>query len=580
MKLYTRLLKHIRPYIPQLLGATICTAAVTAVTLCIAPLAGFIFKVIENKEVFLLNLSALGMIGLFLMKGIFTYGQEYLSYFIVHRVIVDLRNKLYEHLQDLSLDFYAKWNTGELVSRIMNDITALQTTLFTSFVSIIPHSVLLGGLLIYIFWLNWRLSLLTLIALPLIVQVIRIFAREIHEISIGVQQKAADITSHLTETLSQIRVVKSFSMEKKEVKKFKGETEKSFNISMRAVQILATQNPVVALLQTIAVVAIVWYGGMEIINGNLTLPQLISFATALAIMTDPGNTLSRGYSVLQQGMASVKRIFEVIDIQPTIKDEKDAILLPEIRGKVEFQNLSFAYEPASPAGRHEDVLRNINLLVTPGEIIALVGRTGAGKSTLVSLLLRFYDPSSGKIMVDEYDVKKVMLETLRKQIAVVPQEIALFRGTIKDNIAYGKPTAKDDEIISAAKSANAHNFIESLPNKYETEVGERGTKLSGGERQRIAIARAILRDPRILILDEATSSLDAETESLIREALERLMKGRTTFIIAHRLYTVEKADRIVVIDDGKIVEVGPHQELLAKGGLYKYLYEIQFKNKT
>jgi subfamily B ATP-binding cassette protein MsbA len=397
------------------------------------------------------------------------------------------------------------------------------------------------------------------------------FAAEIREISEGVQQKAADITSHLEQTISQIKVVKSFSREKSEIEKFKGETEKSFNISMRAVQILATQNPVIALLQTIAVVAIVWYGGVEIIKGSLTLPQLISFATALAIMTDPGNTLSKSYSVLQQGMASLKRIFEIADIQPAIKDAKDAVPLPSALGKVEFINVSFAYES-------EEVLKNINLAVEPGEVIALVGRTGAGKSTLASLLLRFYDSSSGKILIDGHDIKKIKIESLRRQMAVVPQEITLFRGTVRENIAYGKENAKFEEIVRAAKLANAHDFIEKLPNKYETEVGERGTKLSGGERQRIAIARAILRDPKILILDEATSSLDAETEALIREALDRLIKKRTTFIIAHRLYTVEKANRIVVIDDGKITETGTHQELMAKGSLYQHLYKLQFKN--
>jgi subfamily B ATP-binding cassette protein MsbA len=573
MKLYIRLLRFIKPYLPQIIGASLCTALITGCTLLIAPLSGYIFKVIEDKNIFWLNLSALGMVGLFLVKGVFAYGQEYLSYFVAHRVIVDLRNKLYEHLQDMSLDFYSKWNTGELVSRVMTDIATLQNTLFTGFVTIIPHSVLLLGLLVYIFWLNWRLSLLTFVAFPLIVQVIRYFAREIREISEGVQQKAADITSHLEETISQIRVVKSFAQEKKEIEKFKGETEKSFNISMRAVQILATQNPVVALLQTIAVVAIVWYGGTEIIKGGLTLPQLISFATALAIMTDPGNTLSKAYSIIQQGMASTKRIFEVADIQPSIQDEKDALPLGRIKGEVQFQDVSFAYG-------QEEVLKDIELKVAPGEIIALVGRTGAGKSTLMSLLLRFYDPTSGKILVDDQDIKKVRLESLRSQIAVVPQEITLFRGTVKENIAYGKPNAKEEEIVQAAKLANVHNFIDNLPDKYNAPVGERGSSLSGGERQRIAIARAILRDPRILILDEATSSLDAETEALIREALERLMKGRTTFIIAHRLYTVEKADRIIVVDNGQIVEAGSHQELLAHGGLYKRLYEIQFKNKT
>jgi subfamily B ATP-binding cassette protein MsbA len=573
MKLYGRLLEFVKPYIPQIIVASLCTALVTGCTLLIAPLVGYIFKVIEDKNMTMLNLSALAMVGLFLVKGLFVYGQEYLSYFVAHRVVVDLRNKLYEHLQEHSLDFYAKWNTGELVSRVMNDIAILQTTLFSSLVTIIPQSILLLGLIGYIFWLNWRLSLLTIIAFPLIVQVIRLFAQELRSISEGVQQKAADITSHLEETLSQIRVIKSFAMEKKEIAEFKGETEKSFDINMRAVQIIATQNPVIALLQTIAVIVIVWFGGREIINGSLTLPALLSFATALGIMTDPGNTLSKAFSILQQGMASVKRIFEVVDIQPSIKDEKDAVPLPAITGKVEFQNLSFGYG-------NEITLKNINLAVKAGEVIALVGRTGAGKSTLMSLLLRFYDPTEGKILVDGYNIKKVKINSLRQQIAVVPQEITLFRGTIKENIAYGKPGAKDDEIVNAAKLANIHNFISGLPKQYETEVGERGSNLSGGERQRVAIARAILRNPRILILDEATSSLDAETEVLIREALERLMQGRTTFIIAHRLYTVEKADRIVVVDDGKIAETGSHQELLARDGIYKHLYEIQFKNKA
>jgi len=573
MKLYARLLKFIKPYYSQIIGGTICTALVTSTTLLIAPLVGYIFQLIEDKNMFLLNLSALGMIGLFVLKGLFQYGQEYLSYFVAQRIIVDLRNQVYEHLQDLSLDFYAKWNTGELVSRVMNDIQTLQATLFTGFVTLIPHSLLLLGLMGYIFWLNWQLSLLTLVALPLIVQVIRIFAKEIREISEGVQQKAADITSHLQETISQVKTVKSFAMEKEELAKFKGKTEKSFDISMRAVQILATQNPVIALLQTIAVVGIVWFGGREIISGSLSLPQLISFATALGIMTDPGNTLSKAYSIIQQGMASTKRIFEVLDVKPSIADLPGAKKLPRINGEINFENISFAYE-------NEEVLQNINLKVKPGEIIALVGRTGAGKSTLTSLLLRFYDPTSGRILVDGQDIKTAKLESLRKQIAVVPQEIALFSGTIKDNIAYGRPNASEAEIIEAAKFANIHDFINSLPKKYETQVAERGSRLSGGERQRVAIARAILRDPRILILDEATSSLDAETESLIRDALELLMKGRTTFIIAHRLYAVEHANRIVVIDNKQILEIGSHQELLQKDGLYKYLYAIQFNNKA
>lgn len=559
---------QLKPYTPQIIAASLCALLVTGCTLLIAPLVGFVFKVIEEKNLFLLNISMFSMILLYFFKGVFIYGQDYLFSFVIQKTIIDLRTKLYAHLQGLSIDFYSGWNTGELISRVMNDISTLQNTLMTIFTASIPHSILLAGSLIYIFWLNWKLSLLTLIALPAIIQVIKMFAREIHVISEGVQQKAADITSHLEETFSQIRVVKSFGMEKKEIQEFEKESEKSFNLIMRTVQILATQNPVIALLQTIAVIAVVWYGGMEIIFGSLALPQLISFATALAVMTEPGISLSRSYSIIQQGRASTKRIFELFDIEPTIKDAPDALKLSSISGSVEIRDVSFSYED-------KEALKNINLKVNPGEIIALVGRTGSGKSSLVNLLLRFYNPTSGQILIDGHDIKKIKIESLRKNIAIVPQEITLFNGTIKENISYGSSDAKEGEIIKAAVLANAHDFIMALPKKYDTETGEKGAKLSGGERQRIAIARAILRNPKILILDEATSSLDSETEVLIRQALDHLMKGRTSFIIAHRLYTVEKADRIIVMDCGQIAEIGTHSELLLKNGLYKRLHEIQ-----
>lgn len=573
MSLYGKLLANSKNYGYQLVGVFVCTLAVTAATLGIAPLAGQVFKAIETKNLVWLNLCALGVVGLYFIKGLFVYGQEYLSAEVVQKIIFDLRTRLYTHIQSLSLDFFVRWHTGELISRLMTDIATLQTTLSQAFIVLVPHSILLLGLLIYIFWLNWRLSLLTLIALPLIVQVMRLFGQEIRLISEGIQQKTADLTTHLQETISQIKTVKSFTMEEKESEKFEKESEKALHLTMKAMQILATQNPVVALLQAIAVVAVVWYGGMEIINGGLTLPQLISFSTALAIMTDPGNTLSRAYTIIQQGMASTSRIFELLEIKASIKDEEGAVPLPKIRGEIEFKDLSFAYE-------NEAVLENINLKISPNEKIALVGRTGSGKSTLTNLLLRFYDPTAGEILIDGYNIKKVSLSSLRWQMAIVPQEIVLFQGTIKDNIAYGKPDASAEEIITAARLANASHFIEQLPEGYETRVGERGAKLSGGERQRIAIARAILRNPRLLILDEATSSLDAETETLIREALEKLMQGRTTLIIAHRLATIEKASRIIVLDDGKIVESGTHQQLLEKGGLYQHLHALQFQNKA
>jgi subfamily B ATP-binding cassette protein MsbA len=569
---YKRLIKFLRPYLPQIAATWACTIIVTLTTLLIAPLAGFAFKAIGDKDLVLLNLTALSVIGLYFVKGIFTYGQDYMSAFIANRVIVDLRTKLYSHLQSLSLDFYGRWHTGELTSRMMNDITVMQTAILMSFATFLPQTLLLLGLLGYILWLNWRLSLLTLIALPLIVQVIRVFGLELRHVSEKMQQKTADLTAHVQETTSQIRVVKSFTMEQAEQQKFQAENEQWFHVTMKAVQSLSTQLPIVALLQAVAAVSIVWYGGLEIIRGTLTLPQLISFATALGIMTDPGSALSKTFAVMQQGIASLKRIFELIETKPTVADLPDAKPLREIIGRIEFQHVSFAYDK-------EGVLAGIDLEVKAGESLALVGRTGAGKSTLVNLIPRFYDPTAGRILIDGHDIREVTLESLRQKIAIVPQEIALFSGTVQDNIAYGKPAATCEQIQAAAKAANAHDFIAALPDGYLTEVGERGAKLSGGEKQRIAIARAVLRDPKILILDEATSSLDAETEVMIREALEKLMRGRTTFIIAHRLYTVEQVDRVIVLDDGRIAETGKHAELIARGGIYKKLYELQFQNK-
>jgi subfamily B ATP-binding cassette protein MsbA len=564
------LLKFLKPYFPQILAVWFCTLLVTTSTLLIAPLAGNAFKAIGDKNLQSLNLIALGIIGLYFVKGLFTYGQEYLSYYVSNKVIVDLRLKLYDHLQGQSLSFFSQWPTGELLSRMMNDINNLQLTILTSFTAIIPQTVLLLGLLVYIFILNWQLSLLTLIAFPLIVQLMRFFAGGLRRISERVQQKTADITSQVQETVSQIRVVQAFTMEKVENEKFKQQNDHAFAEIMRAVEILSTQTPVVALLQATAAVGIVWLGGWQIINGQLTLPQLISFATALGIMTDPGSTLSKAFAIIQQGSASIKRIFELLATKSTITDSPNARPLPRVNGRVQFNKVSFSYS-------QEAVLSNINLEIEPGEAIALIGRTGAGKSTLANLLPRFYDPTAGQVIIDGYDLREVTLRSLRQQVAVVPQEIALFQGTIRENIAYGQPAATETAIIDAAKLANAHQFITAFPDGYDTQVGERGTKLSGGERQRVAIARAILRDPRILILDEATSALDPETEALIRDALEKLMKGRTSVIIAHRLYTIEHVDRVVVLDSGKIVEVGPHAELIARGGLYKHLYEMQFR---
>ncbi|MCX5750924.1 MAG: ABC transporter ATP-binding protein [Candidatus Saganbacteria bacterium] len=571
MKLYTRLLNFLKPYTSPLASGLFCTLIVTLCTLCVAPLVGTLFKAIETQDFKLLNWGALAIVGLLFIKGFFQYGQTYWNTYISQRVITDLRKKCFSHLQDLSLDFYAHWHSGELISRIMNDISTLQGVLIGSFTVIIPQAILIIGLIGYLFFLNWKLTLMTLIGLPLILQALRVFGKKIGEISERIQQKAADLTSLLQETIAGARVVKSFTMEKEEIKKFSHEAENAFEVSMRATQVQATQSPVIALLQTSAVIIIAWFGGAEVIRGGLTVPQLISFITALAVMTDPALALSNAYTSAHGAMASAKRIFEILDAPVKIQDAPFAKELPTLKGEVEFKNVFFAYGDKDIAA-----LKNVSLKVKPGEVIALVGRTGAGKSTFINLLPRFYEISNGNILVDGYNIKTVTIRSLRKQIGIVPQESMLFSGSLKENIAYGKPNATQAEIEDAAKLANIHNFITGLPDGYETKSGERGVRLSGGERQRIAIARAILRDPRILILDEATSSLDSETEQLIQEALERLMQSRTTFIIAHRLSTVEHANRIVVLDKGEITEIGSHDELMAHDGIYKKLYSIQF----
>jgi subfamily B ATP-binding cassette protein MsbA len=571
MKLYTRLLKFLKPYVSPLMSGLFCTSIVTLCTLGVAPLVGTLFKAIETQDFKLLNWAALGIVVLLFIKGIFQYGQTYWNTFISQRVITDLRKKCFSHLQDLSLDFYTHWHSGELISRIMNDIATLQGVLIGSFTVILPQTILIIGLIGYLFFLNWKLTLMTLIGLPLIMQALRTFGQKIGAISERIQQKAADLTSLLQEAIAGTRIIKSFTMEKEEIKKFSQEAEHTFEVNMRATQIQATQNPIIALLQTSALIIIAWFGGAEVIHGSLTVPQLISFITALAVMTDPALALSNAYTASHGAMASAKRIFEILDTPVKIQDAPNAKELPKLKGEVEFKHVSFAYGDKEIAA-----LKNVSLKVKPGEVIALVGRTGAGKSTFINLLPRFYEVSSGEVSVDGYNIKDVTMQSLRKQIGIVPQESILFRGPLKENIAYGKPNATQAEIENAAKLANIHNFISGLPEGYETKAGERGVRLSGGERQRIAIARAVLRDPRILILDEATSSLDSETEQLIQEALERLMQGRTTFIIAHRLSTVEHADRIVVLDKGEIAEIGSHEQLMAHDGIYKKLYSIQF----
>jgi len=542
--------------------------------IAVMPLVSRLSSAVGARNFTSINILIALTLALFFIKGLFQYGQGYLASFIGQRVVTDMRMQVFKHLQDLSLDFYAKWKTGELMSRTINDIASIQLAIVVIATEIIPQLLTLLGVLGYLLFLNWRLTAVALLITPIFVYTIDQFGRQMREIGRNAQKKIADISALLQETIIGARVVKSFSMEAHEIKRFNTEAERSFGWSMKEAQVDTTQRPIMGFLQVVAIAAVIWFGCYEVIAGRLNPSDLIAFFAGAFLLIDPIIVISKINTTVQKALASCERVFEVIDIAPSVKEKIGATELPAIKGLVEFQNVSFSYNPG------EEVLSGINLKAEPGQNIALVGPSGAGKTTFVNLIPRFYDPQSGRILIDGFDTKDVSLRSLRSQIGMVPQETVLFSGSIKENIRYGKIDASDEEIISAAIAANAHGFITEFPDSYETQVGERGSLLSGGQKQRIAIARAVLRDPAILILDEATSSLDTESERLIQDALQKLIKGRTTFVIAHRLSTVQNASKIIVLKDGTIAEEGSHSELIEKDGLYKKLHAMQFKDKT
>ena len=574
MELYFRLLKYLKPYWLHIIGAIVSMLIVSACNVVVIPIVSKFSQAIGSKNFLIINLAILGAVVAYFIRGLFTYAQIYLMSFASQRVCTDLQIKIYKHLQDLSLDFFAKWRTGDMISRVLGDITTIKNSTIDVVTQLFPNAVTLVGVIGYLLYLNWRLTIVTIIILPILSLAITKFGGEMRKFARLSRRKAADITSILQETLTGVKVVKSFTMEKHEIKRFADETEQSFQFSMKEQQIDATLKPLLNFLQALAMVPVIWFGAFEVVSGRLDTNSLIAFVAGIALIAEPTISLSKINLVIQRSLSAIERIFEVIDIAPTVKEAPNAKELPPVRGKIEFKNVSFQYEKGEG-----NVLKKINIEVSPGEVIAVVGPSGAGKSTFVNLIPRFYDVSEGAIYVDGHNQKEVTLYSLRKQIGIVPQETILFSGPLKDNISYGKVDATEEEIIAAAKMANAHDFIINFPEGYETSVGERGVRLSGGERQRIAIARAILRNPKILILDEATSSLDTESERLVQSAMDRLMVGRTTFVIAHRLSTIQHADRIIVINKGEIVEEGRHEDLLTRGGLYKRLYDMQFMDE-
>ncbi|MEG4089897.1 ABC transporter ATP-binding protein [Microcoleus sp. Pol12B4] len=567
---YWQILPYLRPQKQTIGKALACTVVFTVFWPIIAWLVGETAKFIGKGDLQgFAQIAALSAI-IFLLRGTAQYGQDTLMAKAALTIALEIRKKVYSHLQKLNLGYFETAKTGDLSYRLTEDIDRIGEVVNKFFHQFIPCILQLIAVLGYMIYLNWQLTLGALIIAPLMAILIGWFGERLLSYSRQSQNRISDLSALLTEVFSGIRLIKAFVAEDYEIARFAEEAEQNRRAKYLSERVKALQFVVVGFLEAMSVILLFFLGGWQISQGNLTGTQFISYIAGVALLIDPIAITTANYGDFKQGEASSDRIFELLAIEPAVVEKPGAIELPHVTGKVEYRNINFAYNSETP------ILQNMSLLVLPGEMIALVGASGAGKTTLVNLLPRFYDPQAGQILIDGIDIQDVTLNTLRRQIGIVPQETILFSGTIAQNIAFGQSYYELKDVQKAAEIANAHQFISEFPDGYQTWVGERGVNLSGGQKQRIAIARAVLLDPRILILDEATSALDSESESLVQEALERLMRDRTVFIIAHRLATVRRADRILVLEKGRIVESGTHEELLEKGDRYAGYYAQQF----
>ena len=570
---YGRLLQYVRPYSSRMALAAIALVVGTTLGLLMPLVVKNVVDVVfVERDLALLNRFAALLVVIFLAQALFSFVNRYNLGFVGERVVTDLRRQLFQHLMGLSLGFFADRRTGEIVSRLTNDVTTLQAAVTENLINLLRQTLTLAGGVIFLFWLDWRLTSLILVGIPIVTLTMVYLGRKIRRASVQVQDNLAEASAVLEESVGGIRVVKSFAREAYELARFSASIEATFAAAMRRVRISAVLAPIIGFMAFMSITITLWFGSYQVILGRLSPGDLIAYLIYTMLVAGPIAAFSGLYGQFQAALGATQRLFEFLDIRPEITDAPKAVPLPEIVGQVTFEQVSFEYESAIP------VLHDVSLTVKPGQVVALVGPSGAGKTTLVNLIPRFYDVTGGRITIDGQDIRQVTGLSLRQQIGIVPQEAVLFSGTITENIRYGKLESTQAEIEAAARAANAHKFIVEMPRGYDTLVGERGIKLSGGQRQRLAIARAILKDPRILILDEATSSLDSEAEHLVQEALERLMKSRTTFVIAHRLSTIVKADWILVLDRGRIVEQNTHAQLLTlEDGLYRKLHAMQFK---
>jgi len=576
LKNYLRLLEFLRPYIwPHFTVATICMLGYGATDGALPFVVRWMMDdVFVKKNVANLYYVPVIVIGIFLIRGILNFGHSYLSDYVGLRIVQDVRNRLVRHLQYMSLSFFSRHPSGTLISRVSSDVNLLRYALTDALVSLLKDSTSLIVLVVVAFMMDWFLASIAFVVFPASVLPVMRLSRKMKRFAKRGQISTGTLTAYLQESIQGNRIVKAFGMEEYENQRFAKENQRLFRQSLRASRIRGMVAPVMELLAAFGIGGVVWYGGSSVVGGARTTGEFMAFMAAMFLMYQPFKSLTRTYTSVHQGLAGAERVFEILDESPGVKDRPEARVAPRFSRVIEFHDVSFAYA-ATP------VLKRVNLAIRAGEMAALVGISGAGKSTLADLIPRFYDVGSGRITMDGIDIRDLTLESLRAQIGIVTQHTFLFNDTVRNNIAYGDPKRRIEDVIAAAKAAHAHEFVTAMPKGYDAMVGELGMQLSGGQRQRLAIARALLKNAPILILDEATSSLDSESERLVQDALENLMTTRTTLVIAHRLSTIRKADRIVVLVEGEIAEEGTHEELLSLKGAYSRLHNLQLlENET
>jgi subfamily B ATP-binding cassette protein MsbA len=570
MNQWSRFLPFVRPQILMMACAGVAVMGVAACNLILIRLAGSLWDLITVQQDLQQLTSIVWMfLGLVVGQGVLSMVHSYLTALASQHVMADFRTHVFSHLHRLSLNFFAKRRTGELISRLMNDVGVIQSLLTETPMDALKHLVTIIGGVGFLLVMNWRLCVLILILLPLLAIVARIFGKRLKALSMKIQDQTAHVTTLIEEVVSGIREVKSFVQGQREEARFRLGVEGLLATTMQRTAVLAVFVPVITFFTFVMAIGVLWYGGKQVIEGQLSPGELFAFVLFAGILIGPFGSAARIFSQVKEVQGAMTRVFELLDTPLDIQDSPNAQPLVSIRGDVQFEEVQFAYEERPP------VLEGVSFSIKAGECVALVGPTGAGKTTIINLLHRFYDPTRGRVLIDGHDVKSIQLDSLYHQLALVPQETFLFGGTIMDNIRYGRWEAAEADVLEASQRANAHEFIQALPEGYETVLGEKGVNLSGGQRQRVAIARALLKDPRILILDEATSALDSHSESLVQGALIELMKGRTTLMIAHRFSSIQRADRILVLHRGRIIEEGGHEALLEKRGLYHHLYTLR-----